>query len=605
MKRDDLLDSIGGIDREIIEESQKLREDGRARKNRMAVVIPIAAAAVLLIGVISAVWWNSRTGNTAAEGPGTGEVPEPVETVSLYESNEEAVPEVSELMSEAAEAAESARQAAEEAEEQRKAAEEAEKQAESARKAEIEAAAEKAAREAEEAARKAAEEAAKKAQEEASKQNEPARDEIGRLILGVELQYDIPQEIMDNILAHQASIRWEIMCSQFDCEIGLEKDLSDLVLLYPFVVEGSEAGLPDMGVKSWEFPVMSKDRIICTLVLTQYEGNEIMMGKSVVFSEDLNALLGNDKEHRVVMKDRPAVSWEGDPSTQPTGYGVTLPEYDFPETGKTVAYMQELWDLSIEQPEDERAFSVLAAYSPDTVYEPDLDRCNTHVFYFDGNYAVYRVHHDDDERVIILENSGGVWTAVCDIRSELRNMQDRIDELTASCEVLYRYIVSVSGADIPAESEKMMQFLRNGAAVPNPDSLNVSDGALKYTDEEMEALRNHVSFSYDPEMSEKLIPTYIAKYIASDNGFLSLKKPVLCIRMDCPDTDDPKLQNLLRSYFGDTISPEKPQYFILSDKPGYLYLYDYCIIPDPEKINEWLFPDVPAVMSKTPAAEGN
>ena len=85
MKCDDLLDSIGGIDREILEESQKLRKDGRVRGNRLLAVIPIAAAAVLVFGVVSAVLWNARKSNTAQEGPGSGIA---AETLSLQENTE-------------------------------------------------------------------------------------------------------------------------------------------------------------------------------------------------------------------------------------------------------------------------------------------------------------------------------------------------------------------------------------------------------------------------------------------------------------------------------------------------------------------------------------
>ncbi|MBR6322516.1 MAG: hypothetical protein IKR59_06570, partial [Lachnospiraceae bacterium] len=169
MKRDDLLDAVGGIDSEIIEESRKLRQNKKPYRNRLAVILPIAAAALLAVGVISAVLWNSMHGNTGAEVTDPGN---PVETVTLYENSHE----MNEEERAALEAAEKAAETAEQAYQAYL--------AELKRQREEAAAAFAAAEAEEEAARQASEaekqalEAARQAEKEASKRAEETAEEI-------------------------------------------------------------------------------------------------------------------------------------------------------------------------------------------------------------------------------------------------------------------------------------------------------------------------------------------------------------------------------------------------------------------------------------------
>lgn len=544
MKRDDLLDAVGGIDREIIEESQKLRMNRRPRKNRLAVILPIAAAAVLVAGFVSAVLWNSWRTNTGAEATETGE---PVETVTLYEKTQDP----DELERAAAEAAEEARKQAEEAasadysEAERQAEEEAERQLEEARKAVDE-------------ARRAEEEAKKQAEQ--AENVEPAADDQGRLLLGLELETNVPEEILQYIAHHEASIRAEIMYSQFADEMGIEKDLGNIYLLHPYTVYQSDGSLPDE-FRTWSFPVLMNNRITCSISLTQING-EILLGKDIVFADTLNALLGDRKEHRIVMKDRASAEYNGNPAERPTGE--PMPEYEYPETGRTISSdSQVIWDLSIKNTTDEGTLDLLAAYDPEYGF---FDRFNTHVFYCDSSFAVYRVHRDEEQRLVMLRSDADAWYIYCDIRSQKPRMDDKASEIIAACEEFYRYYLGTFEATLSQETDRMIAFLYK-AGIPNYHSENEDGDVMRYTEEEISTLRDWVSYSYDREKSEEMVPTYIAFYIAADVGYLTLEKPVVCIRMDVPDSEDQDFQKLLEQYFGDSVLSSRPQYFILSADP--------------------------------------
>ena len=69
-------------------------------------------------------------------------------------------------------------------------------------------------------------------------------------------------------------------------------------------------------------------------------------------------------------------------------------------------------------------------------------------------------------------------------------------------------------------------------------------------------------------MSEEMVPDYLAFFIAADSGWLTLTKPVVCIRMDISDNEDPDLHELLLQYFGEAAVSSGSQHFILSADPG-------------------------------------
>ena len=559
MKRDDLLDSIGGIDREILEESQKLRKDGRVRGNRLFAVIPIAAAAVLVFGVVSAVLWNARKSNTAQEGPGSGIA---AETLSLQENTEtgpgpssqeltagteDAVPETEEPAREAS--AESEREAAESVNEAETGPESAE----------------------------VPEETEKGKPVEYQLVENQEKDGDGHLLLGVELlaYEEIPEEIRQYILDHTSSIRTEIMNSPFAEEAGIEKDLGDLLLLRPFVIYRSD-GTP-VNTEYWLFPVMSKNRIICQIGLTEFNG-EILLEKTVNFSDDLNALLGMAAEHRVVLKERKAASSGESPAVQMTG-GELPPEYEYPETGKSISAgfsgtAQYLYDLSIQNSAAESAFQLI----PD--YNPFLDRWNTHVYYYDDHYAVFRIHHDEEQRLVLMKNDGNGWNTASDIHSGKKSMSDRASEITAAMEDFYSYYMKVWEPGLIPQIDQMCTYLRK-AAVPNRESIDEENGPLMYTNEELDKLRSWVILHYDPDMSEKWVPSLMAIDIAGDFGFSRLTRPMLIFRMDCEDSEDPEMKALIAKEFGD-LSLNGTRYYLMAghkhqDNPN---LYNCRLIYD-------------------------
>ncbi len=570
MKRDDLLDSIGELDPAIVEESRRVRENRKRRKNPLAVAIPIAAAALLTAGVVYAILWNSRGSSTASDSFKSGD---PVETLSLEERSGEDDLVPGQTLNEADKAAEDA---AKEAEAQRaaaeKAAEDAAREAEAQRTA-AEKAAEDAAREAE-AQRAAAEKAAEEAAREAEAQKESASENGSILpLLGMEYEINIPEKIVSYIRDHMASIRTEIMHSQFAEEEKAGKDLGNLHLLHPFVIYREDNNTENTEFSSWYFPVMSSGRIACTIVLSTL-GGDITMGKTIGFNDDLNALLGDRKVHRAVLKEKTGEAAKTDSAEKETGgENDAPPAVEFRETGQIASETLSLVDLSIENTADENVFSII----PD--YDPYQDRFNTHVYYYDDVYAVLRIHRDDEQRLVMMKNSKSGWETFCDIRSAKRTMCDKAEEIIAAFEDFYGYYMSVWEPKMREEKARMTDFLKY-AAIPNCDDITGNGVRMKYTDQEMETIRNLVSFEFDPEMSEGMAPSFMACYAAADNGFLRLTKPVAVFRMSYAGSESADEQQLISNYFGAQLGTDTSQYYILSgfaqfDSPA---LYSYVKI---------------------------
>ena len=183
------------------------------------------------------------------------------------------------------------------------------------------------------------------------------------------------------------------------------------------------------------------------------------------------------------------------------------------------------------------------------------------VLYADAQWRIVRAENDKEQILVMIRynEDAGHWERVCNLHSEKHTMSDKAMEITEAMEAFYAYYQDMTEKKWAAEVRKMTQFMTE-RGIQNYHSENEEGDSLMFSEEEMNLLREHMTVSYDPELSKRLVPQFMAYHLGGGTGYLKLTKPVLLFKVEFSDGGDPEEQRLITSYAGNQWN----QYYILS-----------------------------------------